>query len=68
MKVFYHAANDEIWIFKRNKIERGCQAKIKVPTQDFEVPDYLSLFRWDINMKRWNDHMKNGWLVLLGDL
>lgn len=67
--VWYHAEYNEIWIrVKRNHIERGCQALIKTPGYDFSVPDYLGLFDWKIDLKKWKREIKYGFLIKLGQL
>lgn len=62
-KVFYSAAHDEIWVKAgRDKILRGAQAKI------LKIPDYRCLFRFEVDLKKWKDHLEMGWLVELGEL
>ena len=69
ISVWYHAVNNEIWVKPtRNRIERGCQALIQIVGQSFSVPDHCNLYTWKCDMKKWKDHMKNGWLVKLGEL
>lgn len=70
-KVYYSAYCDEIWLCEHPfKVIRGCQGKIKTEFNGgvFYVEDALELFTWNADKDLWREHLKNGWLIDLGEL
>lgn len=69
--VWYHAGYDNILVrVARNRIELGCQGSntVTYAGKTIQVPDWLNLFTWKINLKTWSRHRKKGWLIPLGVL
>lgn len=67
--VWYWAGQNEILVkTTRNRVERGAQALIPVLGLNFSVPDYLCLFDFRIEPKKWKIALKKGWLIPIGYL
>lgn len=69
--VWYIAADDLIVVrVARNKIQLGCEGvcTIEYKGKTISVPDWLNLFTWKVDLKKWKEHRKKGWLVKLGEL
>jgi len=69
--VWYHAGYDYLFVHvAHNRIQLGCQKRhtIIFNGEKISVPDWLNLFTWEVDLKKWKEHKKNGWLVKLGDL
>lgn len=68
-KVWYHASYDEIWVTEiPYRIIRGPQGMNYNKLVDEWIPDYIELFSWGIDPKKWRREVKLGYLICLGDL
>lgn len=69
--VWYSARHDHIFVrVDRNRIELGCQGfnTVEFAGKKIQVPDWLNLFTWKVNLKKWTEHRKKGWLIKLGSI
>lgn len=69
--VWYFAGHDHIVLrVAPNRVELGCQGvnTIEHNGQKIQIPDILNLFTWKVNLKKWKEFRKKGWLIRLGNL